>query len=701
MEIRRLLGKGFGKAIEALKRLRALRFRISRSSLMQASILSVILFIASIVRLLPIRWGFHLSEFDPYFHYRVANYMVENGFFAWVNWHDYQRWYPYGQNVGRFCFPSLALTAAFFYKIIEALRIPISLYDFCVIFPVIMGTLTVLITYFLGKDVGGVGVGLFSALFLALNPSHIGRTSLGFFDDETIGIFSILLLSYLFLRSIDTERTFNSSLAYAVASGLTLGYVCAGWGASMYPMAILAFFAFALILLKRYSRKSLLSYSVTFGLGLFIAINIPRIGFRFLFNWVTLSTLGVFALLCLCEILNHIRSTKRKVMYTLGFFLILGSALVVLLLFGYATPIGGKFISVVNPFEREAVPLFQSVAEHRVTAWGSFYYDFGIGIFFFLLGLYFAIRNPTNRNLFLVIYGLTALYSAGSLVRLSILLAPAFCLLWATGLTRLLSPFITIMKEVPKIPFKKKTIVGYVGKEFSGALFILIFLLLTLTFVLPAGRQPYPRVFQQAYAPVTIMSSSVPVRTDEPILEWYETLLWMKYNLPDDAVVCSWWDYGYWITVIGNKTTLADNGTTNGTQIKNIALMFMSNETEATKILRAYDATHVVVFTTFDAGGNDVGYGEEGKWRWMARIAGLNESDFGGYSEETGRWEWNEKGQGTVIYKLMTYGKETKIYGSSIVRLERFKETYFSQGKSYGGVIPLVCVFEIIYEESK
>lgn len=26
-----------------------------------------------------------------------------------------------------------------------------------------------------------------------------------------------------------------------------------------------------------------------------------------------------------------------------------------------------------------------------------------------------------------------------------------------------------------------------------------------------------------------------------------------------------------------------------------------------------------------------VGYGEEGKWRWMARIAGLNESDFGGY----------------------------------------------------------------------
>lgn len=55
MEIRRLLGEGFGKAIAALKGFRALRFRVSHSSLIHVSLLLLILFIAFMVRLLPLR----------------------------------------------------------------------------------------------------------------------------------------------------------------------------------------------------------------------------------------------------------------------------------------------------------------------------------------------------------------------------------------------------------------------------------------------------------------------------------------------------------------------------------------------------------------------------------------------------------------------------------------------------------------------
>jgi len=170
-------------------------------------------------------------------------------------------------------------------------------------------------------------------------------------------------------------------------------------------------------------------------------------------------------------------------------------------------------------------------------------------------------------------------------------------------------------------------------------------------------------------------------------------------------VVASWWDYGYWITIIANKTTLADNGTINATQIATIGEMFLSNETEAIKILDKYDATYVVVFTTFDSNGNDVGWGDEGKWRWMARIAGLEESAFGETKtdESTGRtyWEWNDKGQETVIHKMMQYGKEVTLGQSPTVQLEHFEKAYFSQTpgspKSYGGAIPLVCVYKINY----
>ena len=36
---------------------------------------------------------------------------------------------------------------------------------------------------------------------------------------------------------------------------------------------------------------------------------------------------------------------------------------------------------------------------------------------------------------------------------------------------------------------------------------------------------------------------------------------WIKNNTPKDAVVAAWWDYGYWISTMGERATLADNST--------------------------------------------------------------------------------------------------------------------------------------------
>jgi len=123
-----------------------------------------------------------------------------------------------------------------------------------------------------------------------------------------------------------------------------------------------------------------------------------------------------------------------------------------------------------------------------------------------------------------------------------------------------------------------------------------------------------------------------------------------------------------------------------------------------------------VVFTTFypDEEGNivEVGWGDEGKWRWMARISeritGVNDTAYRRFEEnpETGALQdvgWNERGLNTVIYKLMRYGQEVLVFGvPQSVTLEHFETAYFSQTsdspRSYGGAIPLVCVYKINYE---
>ena len=734
MKLKDLLSKEH--IADGLRSFKKLRPKTDHSSLLTISALTLILFIAFAIRIFPLRWeiqtgAMHLSEFDPYHQYSLTKYMVENGFLSWAwptPWVDKQRWYPEGFPMAR-SYPALPMTGAFFYVIVSALGVNIHLMDFCALFPPIMGALACLIIYFLGKDIGGKPIGLFAALFLALSPSYIQRTSVGFYDDETIGIVALLLFFFLFLRAIEEERPASSTVKYSLASAATIGYFCSGWGAAYYPIGITVLFVFLLILLKRYTRRLLLSYSLTFGLGLFMTIQLPRHSTTYLTNSAIMPVAGVFALLCLCVVLRTLTSTKSRILFIAIFLAVLVGGFVMLWQLGYMRAISGKFISVINPLVRAASPLVESVAEHRISAWGSVYYEFGIGIIFFVASLFFILRNLNNRNLFLLIFGLTSLYFACSMVRLLVLMAPAFSLLAAIGITGVLKPFNTLLKETPKISAKKKYGLGYVGKEFSGAAVFLIFLVLMTNFAFPM-----PKVYRQAYSPVTITAGSLPIAPNEPVREWLNTLDWTQNNLGATTVVCSWWDYGYWLTMLGNVTTLADNATINSTQIENIGFIFMANETQALKMLKLYDAKYILVFTTFDTNGNWIGYGDEGKWMWMARIPGkahdrfvdngfieeqsawTDETKFGEYNSTLNKWVWNEEwGMNSTIYKLMSYGKHRWLERwrggqdpDKYVTPEYFKEAYFAglaldpnseRARNYGNIVPLVCLYEIDWQK--
>ena len=214
-------------------------------------------------------------------------------------------------------------------------------------------------------------------------------------------------------------------------------------------------------------------------------------------------------------------------------------------------------------------------------------------------------------------------------------------------------------------------------------------------------------------------------------------LSWTQNNLESTTVVCAWWDYGYWLSILGNVTTLADNATINSTQIENIGFIFMANETQSLKMLALYNAKYILVFTTLGIGtssttgyyvASPAGYGDEGKWMWMARISGqardrfiqegfidensswTDETTFGSAVNET--WVWNDVGKNSTIYKLMSWAKQRwcdvsgggYIYPDEAgVQPEYFKETYFAgldaSPSKYGGLIPLVALYEIDWQK--
>ncbi|MEM2081876.1 MAG: STT3 domain-containing protein [Candidatus Bathyarchaeia archaeon] len=731
----------------SLKAFGRLRIQTSHASIVCYSALFLILFIALTIRILPMRWEIpsgtlRLNEFDPYYQFSLTRYMVQNGLLSpyWPNpWINTQQWYPSGLDMSA-SYPSLPMTAAALYSVISFLGVNVDLMSFCSFLPAIFGMISCLIIYLIGKDIGGKAIGLFAALFLALAPSFLARTALGFFDTESVGILGLLSFIFLFLRAIDENRSTRSSLLYSFSAAGALAYFLLGWGASYYILGLIALFVLTLILLKRYTPRLLVSYSITFGLAFFIATKFPYLSLNYLVTGPVLLVAGVFILLCLAEVLRHNISARTKMMLAIATLIGAVGVFAVLSQLGYMTNIAGKFLSVVNPFLRSAAPLLESVAEHRISAWGSIYYDFGLGLLFFLAGLYFTLRNPTNRNLFLLLFGATSLYFAASMVRLLAIFAPAFSLLAAAGILGILKPFYALLREAPEIAVKTKRKIARVSKEYSGAAVFLVFILLLTNLAFSPQNGGMPRVYGQAYSPITISASSLPLVPNEQATEWLDMLSWTRNNLQSTTVVCSWWDYGYWLSILGNVTTLADNATVNTTQIENIGFIFMAPEEKAMAMLERYNAKYILVFVTLGIAQSSsgtsyvvrfAGYGDEGKWMWMARISGQARDRFiaEGLLDEDSAWTdekafvnttsgaWLDAGKNTTIYKLMSWAKQRWADVSGVqsgitadeagVQPTYFKEAYFAgenlnaidASAKYGGLIPIVALYEIDWQK--
>jgi dolichyl-diphosphooligosaccharide--protein glycosyltransferase len=670
--------------------------------------------------------------------YGLFSPYTENNGQGWIN---YQQWYPFGLDMAQ-SLPSLPMTAAVLYSIISWLGVNVELMTFASLFPAIFGTVSCLLLYFVGKDMGGKAVGLFAALFLALAPSFLQRTALGFFDTEVLGIVGLISFIFLFLRAIEENRSLRSALFYSVGAGAALAYFIGAWGAAYYLLDLAVLFVFVLIVLKRYTPRLLFSYSITFGFGLLIATKIPYISLAYLTSGAVLPVLGVFLLLCLSEILRHNISARTKTLLTGASIVTLVGGFVALWQLGFLEGIAGKFISVLDPFLRSAAPIIESVAEHRISAWGSIYFELGLMILFFLAGLYFVLRNPTNRNIFLLLFGATALYFAASMVRLLVIFAPIFSILVAIGIQGILKPFYTLLREASDIVVKSKRRITRVSKEYSGIAIFLVFMLIVATFAFSPQTGGMPRAYGSAYAPITISAASLPLGGDlsEPAEEWLNMLSYTSNNLHTTTVVCAWWDYGYWLSILGNVTTLADNATVNTTQIENIGYVFMAPEDQAMQMLAKYDAEYILVFTTLGiAASSDgtsyivqpAGYGDEGKWSWMARISGqarerfirtglltedtawTDESDFGQVSNDTGRFVWNDMGKNSTVYKLLSWAKQrwVDVSGGGIqpdeagIEPTYFKEEYFAgenltptAASQYRGLIPIVALYKIDWE---
>ncbi|EDV20993.1 uncharacterized protein TRIADDRAFT_31147 [Trichoplax adhaerens] len=621
-----------------------------------------------------IRFESIIHEFDPWFNYRATHHMAENGFYNFLNWFDERAWYPLGRIVGGTVYPGLMITASSIHFILNSLNISIHIRDICVFLAPIFSGFTSLAAYGLTRELWNERAGLLAAVMMAIVPGYTSRSVAGSYDNEGIAIFALIFTYFLWIKSIKTGSLFWSS-----CTALSYFYMVSAWGGYVFIINLIPLHVFVLLLMGRYSKRIYIAYTSFFILGLIMSMQIPFVGFQPVRTSEHMAAAGVFALLQAYSALLFIKSNSTAVnLGRLILFATVGAAgfvflvVVTLTYAGYIAPWSGRFYSLWDTgYAKVHIPIIASVSEHQPTTWVSFFFDLHINICMFPYGVWLLINNINDERAFIVLYAVSAVYFAGVMVRLMLTLTPVVIILSSIAFSTTFDKYLYYdedeeegdesekeKKEIvsprkrdkakQKEVTRSKFYIGDVGAN-TKSMVVMVLAMLLMMFAVHSTW-----VTGSAYSsPSVVLASSNPDGSRTVLDDFREAYYWLRQNTHENARIMSWWDYGYQIAGMANRTTLVDNNTWNNSHIALVGKAMSSNETAAYKIMRELDVDYVLIIF-----GGAIGYSGDdiNKFLWMVRIAEgehpkeIKESE---YFTPNGEFRVDRLGSPTLLNCLM------------------------------------------------
>jgi len=530
------------------------------------------------IRIQPLEYGFELAEFDPFFNYRATQFMVENGLPAYLEWHDDLSWHPYGRDVSSTSQVMLHTTAATLYQIFG---MGSSLYDFAIWFPVIIGSLSTIVIFAIVRTIGGTTAGLFASLFFAISPILIIRGSIGWFKSEPLGLFYGLLAVYLLLSGLKSDNG-KISVAKIVGAGVLLAFGIASWGGIQFFILPIGILFLALPFLRKDNKFVILVSIIFTSVFLLVTMSFEKTGITFVSGLNGFFLIGCTAFLTVCIVIRRIfsKSQLRVSLALLGGSIVSGIVIISSDIINLPT---FRYLNAANPFLITTDMLNDSVSEHATTSLDVSFYFFSILMIFAGIGAWLLFQKKVNHSLkikgemaaFALIIGLVGVYFSSAFVRLEVFGSLSIIILASIGISILISRILKVQQKptgaVTKISF-----------------LVVIVILLMVPMVYPE-RLNWSN--NNVGIPISLLHSGS--KFDISTNDWPDAMQWVKENTPKDAVIASWWDYGYWISTLGERKTLADNSTLLDWQIRKIASTFFSTPDNAWQILTSDTKTDV------------------------------------------------------------------------------------------------------------
>ncbi len=564
--------------------------------------------------------------YDEYYHARLITYAVHN--FPGYMWFDSYVDYPNGIDVG--WMPLYDLTTAFIILVL-GLGSPTvhTIETVAAIFPAILGALTVIPIFLIGKELLDKKLGLLSAFLFAIMPSHILVSRLGAVDHhvaETLLFALILLLIILSLKkasgknreatgqSVKSEknggipgRIFTGNhMSLAALAGVIIAVLVFTWSAAPIYIAIFSMYFIVQYGVNLYRKQASNDIMLIGAIAAFTAIAISV--FLYLFHWIPLYQVAGIAVFFASVIFGWFVSNamlKRKTHWALY-----PMAMVALLLIIYAAIMSSPALGQLFN------GLIQFLARENITGTIAEAQPFASDFFSLFIGLYFS--NPYGSTLVFAFFGVILFL----LYELRSRFAPEKLLFIVCGFAVTILAFQQVRFAYLMAIFVAIFCAYFIYRGFFYRKIVnyntVVGIILSVIIITLTAYQGYSTA------------------KEEPAItgDWQESLLWMRNNTPATSFydnpkeqpeysVMSMWDYGNWIEYEAHRPVVANNFQAGA----ETADRFLTADTEETAnaILDQRKVRYVVLDSATGFGYKDNVHGKYGS---VLKVAGKNESDY-------------------------------------------------------------------------
>lgn len=506
-------------------------------------------------------------------------------------------------------------------------------------------------------------VGLVTMAIMAILPAHLMRSVGGGYDNESVAITAMTLTFYLWTRSLRASDKYSHW--WGILAGVAYFNMAAAWGGYVFVLNMVGLHAAFLVAIGRFSPKIYKAYTFFYLVGTALAIQIPVIGFTPLKSLEQLGPCAVFLVyqvLYFSQVVSNKRSLNRmeSLKLTIKYFAVALVVLVITAHFlapkGYFGPVSSRVRGLFVKHTRTGNPLVDSVAEHQPASNTAYFQYLHYVMYTAPFGFLFLLWNFGDASSFLMVYAVAAYFFSAKMVRLIILLGPIASCLTGVFIGRTLhwclTQYIPWLKESgsddtasseqseSSEPKKKKSssatssskkenaskskssfspifdAIDQASKSNEGIIIKKVIAVVCVAVLFAPSKRFYGYCWEMSKAlshPAIMFKAQT--RTGEVVLvdDYREAYFWLRDNTPEDARIMAWWDYGYQITGIGNRTTIADGNTWNHEHIALLGKILTSSEKEGHRIAR-HLADYVLVWA--GGGGDDLA-----KSPHLARIA--------------------------------------------------------------------------------